>query len=272
MLYFLYIRREHLTNQQINNLFLEIAKKNNMSSPLWEIESKLKKHIKYDPEYKMFREKTTKMSVWGLRLPVMQKIVRDGFTFYDQSEKTILKIWNEIWNTGRWHEILYLPLFYYRKRKDILGKYEWSVMKHWIERVENWEHSDSLSYLYSIFFERFPKMVLPTLKQWNKSKNPWKQRISIVSLIYYVSPNRISPSVDIVLNMVEPLIKSKDKYVNKAVGWTLRESYKLYPKETFTFIKKHIHKLSANSFSYATEKVSKQQKMELKQMRSSVSS
>lgn len=243
-----------------------------MSSPLLEIESQLKKHTRHDPEYKKFREKTTKMSVLGLRLPVMQKIVRDGFSFYDSSEKNILDIWNEIWNSGRLHETLYLPLFYYRNHKQILGKYEWSVMKHWIERIENWEHADSLSYLYSIFFERFPKMVLPTLKQWNKSKNPWQQRISIVSLIYYVSPNRISPSVDIVLNMVEPLIKSKDKYVNKAVGWTLRESFKLYPIETFAFIKKHIHDLSSDSFSYATEKVSKQQKMELKKLRSSLSS
>lgn len=243
-----------------------------MSSPLLEIESKLKKHIKPDPEYKAFRKKTTKMSVLGLRLPIMQEIVRNGFSFYDSAEKNILEIWNGVWNTSQWHEALYLPLFYYRHHKQILGKHEWAVLKQWIERVENWEHSDALSYLYSIFFERFPQTVLPTLKKWNRSKNPWKQRASIVSLIYYASPKRQAPPVDLVFKMVEPLIKSKDKYVNKAVGWTLRESYKLYPIKTFAFIKKHIRELSADSFSYATEKVTKEQKAELKRMRSSVSS
>ena len=239
-----------------------------MKSNTTDIESILKKSTGHDPEYKEFREKTTRMSVLGLRLPVMQKIVHDGFTFYDQTEKNILKVWDEVWNTSRLHEVLYLPLFYYRNHKNILGKYEWSIMKHWIERIENWEHADALSYLYSILFEKFPKTVLPTFKQWNKSKNPWKQRVSIVSLIYYASPKRTAPPVDLVLKMVEPLIKSKDRYVNKAVGWTLRESYKLYPVETFLFIKKHISELSADSFSYSTEKVTKAQKVELKKLRS----
>jgi 3-methyladenine DNA glycosylase AlkD len=207
------------------------------------------------------------MNVLGLRLPVMQQVVWNGFDFYKQSEKNILSIWDHAWKTSRWHEVLYLPLFYYRKHTHMLGRYEWEVMKHWIDRIENWEHADALSSLYSILLERYPNLVLPTFKKWNLSNNPWKQRVSIVSLIYYASPKRKAPHVKLVLEMVKPLIGSKDKYVRKGVGWTLRESYKLYPKETFTFLKKHICELSSDSFSYATEKVTKKEKIELKTLR-----
>ena len=37
------------------------------------------------------------------------------------------------------------------------------------------------------FLERFSKLVEPTLRQWNRSKNPWKRRASVVSTIYYAS-------------------------------------------------------------------------------------
>lgn len=221
-----------------------------------------------DPEFKAFRTKTTKLRVFGIRLPVLQKAVCDGFAFYQKTQKEILSIWDHAWKTSRWHEVMYLPLFYYRNHKHVLGRYEWQVIKHWIDRVENWEHADALSYLYSILLERYPTLVLPTLKKWNRSTNPWKQRVSIVSLIYYASPKRKAPPVKLVLEMVEPLIGSKDAYVRKAVGWTLRESFKLYPKETYTFLKKHIRSLSAASFSHATERVTKEQKTELKKMRS----
>ncbi len=225
-----------------------------------------------DPQYKTSRQKTTKLRVLGIRLPVLQKLVCDGFLFYTKTQKEILSIWDHVWKTSRWHEVLYLPLFYYRNHKHLLGRYEWHVIKHWIDRVENWEHADALSYLYSILFERYPNLVLPTLKKWNRSTNPWKQRMSIVSLIYYASPKRKAPPVKLVLEMVEPLITSYDAYVKKGVGWTLRESYKLYPKETFAFLKKHVHALSAISFSYATERVTKEEKTELKRMRKCASS
>ncbi|OGL63157.1 hypothetical protein A3C09_02715 [Candidatus Uhrbacteria bacterium RIFCSPHIGHO2_02_FULL_47_44] len=239
-----------------------------MPSPLQKIELALCGLAIDDPKYKAFRQKTTKLRVLGIRVPVLQKLVCDGFQFYNKTEKDILHVWNGVWNTSRMHEAMYLPLFYYRNHKHVLGTYEWHVIKKWIDRVENWEHADALAYLYSILLERYPKLILPTLKKWNRSNNPWKQRISIVSLIYYASKNRKAPPVGLVLKMVEPLIPSKDPYVRKAVGWTLRESYKLYPKETFAFLKKHIQELAAVSFSYATERVTKEQKTELKRMRS----
>ena len=239
-----------------------------MKQHLKEIERILKRtQAKDDPDYAAFRSKTTNLKVMGHRLPVMQQIVKDGFSFYEKPEKEIHEIWNHIWKNTTIHEAMSLPLFYYRNHRPRLGKKEWNILKTWINEIENWEHSDALSYLYSFLFEKDPKMVLPTLKKWNRSKNPWKQRASIVPLIYYASPNRKAPPAKLVLSMVEPLIGSADKYVNKAVGWTLRECYNLYPKPTLAFLKKHIGRLSANGFSYSTEKLNKKTKAELKKIR-----
>ncbi len=236
-------------------------------TPLNEITHALKCTQIADPAYKAFREKTSKLIVLGHRLPVLQTLARTGFSFYTKSPKNVLRSWNAIWKTSQTHEALTLPLVYYRHHLDQLGLSHWYVMKQWIHRIENWEHADSLCALYSVIFERFSTQIEPTLRTWNQSKNPWKQRASIVSLIYYTSPKRKAPSVKLVLELVEPLIQSRDTYVAKAVGWTLRESYKLYPKETLAFLTQHIHQLAPASFSYATEKLSKIQKNLLKSRR-----
>ena len=239
-------------------------------TPQKEIEHVLKQTQISDPEYKTFREKTTKLTVLGHRLPVLQSIVKDGFSFYTKTSEEILATWNTIWQTSQIHEALTLPLLYYRQHLDVLDLAHWRVMKTWIDRIENWEHADNVCSLYSVLYERFPKQIEPTLRTWNRSRNPWKQRASIVSLIYYATPKRKAPPVQLVLELVEPLIPIRDKYVAKAVGWTLRESHKLYPNETLEFLTKHIHELAPDSFSYATEKLSKSQKDGLKLMRKSL--
>lgn len=236
-------------------------------TPLKEVEKSLRQSAIHDPEYKAFRQKTTSLKVLGLRLPAMHHIEESGFTFYKESSKTILNTWNEIWSKTDVHEAMSLPLFYYRRHLDSLDLAHWRVMKQWIERVENWEHADCLCALFSIFYEHYPKLVEPTLKKWNRSSNPWKRRASVVSTIYYASKKRSPPSRQTVLSLIEPLLRDSDSYVQKGVGWQLREAYKLWPSEILKFLEEHVTELPAITFSYATEKLTKKDKLRLKSAR-----
>ena len=234
---------------------------------LEETERVLKAHYIFDPAYKAFREKTTNLHVLGLRLPVIQKIEQAGFSFYPKKDEETLKEWDMIWNRSQIHEAMSLPLLYYRRHKQELSPVHWKTMRTWIKRVENWEHADSLCYLYSLLYEKYPDLVEPTFKQWNRSKNPWKRRASVVSTIYYVRKNRKAPPIKIVLSLIEPLIQDKNPYVQKAIGWQMREAYKLWPEEILLFLKKHLLDLPAITFSYATEKLSKKEKKIFKRKR-----
>jgi 3-methyladenine DNA glycosylase AlkD len=238
-----------------------------MPSPRTEVLNELKKHVKNDPGYKAFREKCTNMKVLGLRLPVMRAIIKNGFSFYNNSDKEILATWNTIWNEATTHEVMAMPLFYYTEKKRELTPMHWKTMKSWANKLDSWEHADTLCYIYSRLYELYPELIEPTLFRWNKSTNSWLQRCSIVSTIYYASKNRKAPKITTVLKLIEPLIPHKDPYVQKAVGWQLREVYNLNPKRGLMFINKHLTDLSAISFSYATEKLSKEEKIPMKEAR-----
>ncbi len=238
-----------------------------MKKHLLEVEKALKNTVTDDPAYADFRSKCTNLRVLGHRLPLMHELEEKGFSFYKLSKQEILKTWTYIWNTSKFHEPMYLPLFYYRRHLDGLDKKAWSTLKTWVDRVENWEHADALCALYSVLLERYPKLIEPTLRKWNKDKNPWKQRCSIVSTIYYASKNRKAPPLKLVFELAEPLIKHSDPYVQKGVGWQLREAYNLDPKQTLKFLNKHLLTLPATAFSYATEKLDKKTKAEMKAKR-----
>ena len=70
--------------------------------------------------------------------------------------------------------------------------------------------------------------------------------------------------------MVKPLLKDSHVYVQKGVGWTLREMGNVYPAQTKKFVKQNCLKLSSIAFTTATEKWAEKEKAPLKQARKAV--
>ncbi|MBI4592377.1 DNA alkylation repair protein [Candidatus Uhrbacteria bacterium] len=238
------------------------------ANPLQEVETRVRK-LPVDAPYKAFFQPVTrtKLAFLAVRIPNLHRLVRDGFSFYKKTDREILKDWDQVWNQATLHDVMSLPLIYYRWKSSTLTSADFYVFKRWMERVENWAHADQLCQLLSILYEKNPKLVEPTLRQWNHSKNPWKRRASVVSTIYYASPRRTPPSRKTVLSLIVPLLQDPDLYVQKGVGWQLREAYKLWPREILTFLESHITELPAITFSYATEKFSARDKQRLKKKR-----
>jgi len=246
-----------------------------MHQYLIEVEREIKKLA--DKTYKTSNDRFNIPRSVGVSSEKLKARLKEGFSFSKLPDTEQWKIWNFIFRNSRMHEAQMSALRFAEALTATppnlpLGRggervYEWNYLRGWADFIDNWAHSDVLSKIYSFLLEKHSALVLPTLKKWNKSKNPWKQRASIVSLIYYSSPKRKAPSAKLILEMIEPLIGIKDKYVQKGVGWTLRESYNLYPKETLEFIRTHIKQLSADAFSYSTEKLDKGVKAELKKQR-----
>jgi len=236
-----------------------------MRKYILEVESELKKLA--DKTYKESNDRFNIPRSVGVSSEKLKARLKEGFSFSKLPNVEQWKIWNFIMRNSRMHEAQMSALRFAEDRIEAIGKQEWNYLRGWVDFIDNWAHSDVLSKIYSFLFERHSDLIFPTFQKWNKSKNPWKQRTSVVSLIYYASPKRKAPPVKLVLEMVEPLINVKDKYIQKGIGWTLRECYNLYPKETLVFIHQHIKQLSTDAFSYATEKLDKKTKELLKEFR-----
>lgn len=126
---------------------------------------------------------------------------------------------------------------------------------NWATVIDNWAHSDLLCSIYARLFEQMPKEVLPIYLKWNRHKNSWLRRCSIVGLFYYSRHRDKQPKFEFAAKMVKPHFVAKEYYVQKAVGWTIREMYNVYPEKTLDFMDSHLKQIHPDAWYAASEKL-----------------
>ena len=197
----------------------------------------------------------TNNQVLGLTVPQQRQLLKAGYGFSALSLEEQLMIWNAIWQHAKHHESKMQALHWLAdiKEHDVLLDF-WPVINKWVKFVDSWDASDTLSSIFVRMLENSPNKIYPQLQKWNSSKNPWERRQSIVSLLYYSSARiKVLPHNKI-LPLVKNLIDDTDKFVQKGIGWTLRECHSVHPVATKQFIRKHATHISATAFSAAAEK------------------
>lgn len=210
----------------------------------------------------------TQYDFLGLKVPAQRAIYKKGYSFSTIKPEEQIEIWDTIWQQSNCHDVLTQAIFFWEKHiTKIDAETAWQHLKTWVGKIDNWAHSDGLSGLYSYLLEVKPSMVLPQMKKWNKSKNPWERRQSAVGLVHYHRKRKEVLPYTTLIPFVENLLDDKDYFVQKGVGWALREIDNIYHKETFAFLKKNYARITGIAFAAASEKLSVKEKEELKNLR-----
>jgi 3-methyladenine DNA glycosylase AlkD len=191
----------------------------------------------------------------GIRFPALRKRVEEGFSFYDLETDEVLAVWDRLWRTSPFGDVLFAALEYYAPlvRKQVSPAL-WPVVRHWHKRVDNWCHCDGLSSLYSWILASHPDEVYPQLVAWNRAEDQWPRRISLVSLIHYSGKNAVFVPVDRALPLVTACLRDEREYLQSALGWVLREMGRAYPDAVRTYIEEHITDISAVALRRAIER------------------
>lgn len=201
----------------------------------------------------------------GLSVPQSRAALKNGYGFLHGTRENILSTWDYIWNHGKYFEEMSQAIYFYEKKS--LNQTEFVTIANWINRCDNWAHSDGLSSIYSLALEENQQLVWPVLQKWNQNKNPWKRRQSVVSLLYYARARRKRLPFDDLMKMVIPLLHDSEYYVQKGIGWTIREIFNCYPEQTMRFIEANVKKISPAAWQATTEKLGKDFKSRLLTLR-----
>lgn len=202
----------------------------------------------------------------GLRVPVVRSLLKQGFSALEGlnlSEQ--LATWHHAYQNTRIYEVGSLAIYAHQYRE--LSRAEFDKLRQWVRRCDCWEHSDDLSKVYAQVFEAEPDWVLPWYQKWNRSKNPWERRQSVVGLLEYAQKRKAVQPFKTLLGFVTPLLNDDEYYVQKGVGWTLREIYNVYPEQTFQFLTERYAEIDPRAWSAAIEKLDKTTRQELNQLR-----
>jgi 3-methyladenine DNA glycosylase AlkD len=153
------------------------------------------------------------------------------------------------------------------RKKKILKAAHWPILKEWVKYVDNWAHSDGLSSVFSIMLQNDLELIYPQLVTWNKSKNPWERRQSIVCLFYYSRTRKHFLPFEVAIELINNLLDDKEYYVQKGLGWALREASNVYYDYTLDYILQNAKTIKPAAFSAATEKLLPHHKEQVKMIR-----
>jgi 3-methyladenine DNA glycosylase AlkD len=204
----------------------------------------------------------------GISFPDLRRRVKQGFSFYDLPELQVLDVWDALWRSSPYGDVLFAALEYYAPlvRKSVSPTL-WPVVRGWNERVDNWCHSDGLSAIYSWILAREFALVYPQMEAWNRSESEWLRRLSMVSLIHYSGKHAFFLPPEKVLPLISNCLADDRHYVQTAVGWVLREMGHAYPVESTRYLEAQAARLSATAFARAIERRSADERTRLREWR-----
>lgn len=189
----------------------------------------------------------------GLSVPQSRAALKNGYSFLKLPADKVLLAFDHIWFNARYFEEMSQSIYFYEKKS--LPEHHFTTISRWIDRCDNWAHSDGLSSIYARALEESPEIVLPVLRSWNRSENPWKRRQSVVSLLYYSRLRRRTQPFEVMIELVAALLQDDDYYVQKGAGWAIRELYNRFQEKTLNFISENINSIAPAAWQASSEKL-----------------
>src|SRR4030042_2549414 len=100
------------------------------------------------------------------------------------------------------------------------------------------------------------KMVAPEdFSSWTKSPFKWNRGAVPVTFLEIL---KTGISIDRLLKIIDPLMPDPEKFVQKGLGWFLREAWKIYPERIDDYLMKWKDTCGRTIIQYATEKMDKE--------------
>lgn len=126
---------------------------------------------------------------------------------------------------------------------DLLRKHAKKALKNDLELIQQlivtkswWDTVDGLaSWVCGPYFRKFPERMRPITDAWSVSENMWLRRTSIIFQLGYKDKTDTS----LLLDHIEKNLGTKEFFINKAIGWSLREYAKTDPE----FVRDHVDRM-----------------------------
>ncbi|NER15744.1 DNA alkylation repair protein [Spongiivirga citrea] len=130
--------------------------------------------------------------------------------------------------------------FKYAKRLD---KRDIDLIEYMVTHKSWWDTVDMIATkLLGPYFKKYPDEIEPKVKQWLASDNIWLQRCALLFQLKY----KDDLDTDLLSRVINQLLGSKEFFINKAIGWVLREYGRTNPDWVINFVEAtpNLHNLS----------------------------
>ena len=173
-----------------------------------------------------------KFEFLGVKTPARRKLAK---AFFKQQTDSVID-WNfinEAWNNP-YRELQYASLDYLESRKKLLIPSDLSHLKKLAQTKSWWDTIDFLDRLVGSIIDRFPE-TKEIIVAWSCDEDIWLRRLAIDHQLL----RKEETDTELLEKILVNNLGQTEFFINKAIGWALRDYSKTNPDWVRDFIERH---------------------------------
>ncbi|MEZ7901603.1 MAG: DNA alkylation repair protein [Flavobacteriales bacterium] len=174
--------------------------------------------------------------LYGLPTP-LRKEIQKPFLLKENlpNKKELPHIITELWSKPQ-REFQYFAIDLNRKYLKKIEFQDIELFELMITNKSWWDTVDLIATnLVGAYFKLFPEQIIPVTKKWMNSDNMWLQRTCLIFQLKY----KEEIDTDLLTDYILQLKDTKEFFINKAIGWILREYTRKNPEWVIDFVNKY---------------------------------
>jgi 3-methyladenine DNA glycosylase AlkD len=177
------------------------------------------------------------MPYHGVPVPLVRKVCKKVFADLELTGRTA---WQaevlHIWRNARFREERYAALNLCASKLARPFR-EPRAMKMYEEMIVTgawWDYVDDVAHRVGEILREYPRQMQPMMRQWSRCDDLWKRRTSIICQLAF----KTATDLDLLYGCIEASLGSKEFFLQKAIGWALRQHAWTDPEEVKAYVKR----------------------------------
>ena len=177
----------------------------------------------------------------GIKSPQVKVLLRQHIAEYGlPALEDMDQIARDLWNLPP-REFQYVAISLMERLEKKLSSKSIRTLEYMITHKSWWDTVDNISHIVGVLFRAYPDVKQKHLVRWRASKNFWLRRTAILFQLDY----KHETDFDLLCEIICENLGSTEFFINKAIGWALRQFAYTDAKAVKKFVKgTDLHPLS----------------------------
>ena len=190
-------------------------------------------HKNEEQAQKMSKYMLNKFEYIGIKTPERREIFKNFFKEYKNKEKIDWEFVNKCWE-NKYREFQYVAADYLKNMKDKLTINDIPKFKRLILEKSWWDTIDNLDMTIGALALK-DSNVNKILLEWSLDENIWLRRIAIDHQLL----RKEKTNTELLEKILKNNLGQAEFFINKAIGWALRDYSKTNPEWVRNFIEEN---------------------------------
>ena len=204
-------------------------------------------HKNEEQARQMSKYMLNKFEYIGIKTPERRKIFKNFFKEYKNEEKIDWEFVNKCWE-NKYREFQYIAADYLKNMKDKLTRDDIPKLKQLILKKSWWDTIDNLDMTIGALALK-DSNVNKILLEWSIDENIWLRRIAIDHQLL----RKEKTNTELLEKILKNNLGQAEFFINKSIGWALRDYSKTNPEWVKNFIEKNKEKMAKLSIREASK-------------------